>query len=100
MDAKVGSTPTSPETGMQLIVESYSGYKANERPVKFWIGEKPVFVESVEDQWRSTDAIYFRVRDHDGNAYILKYTEKTDVWTLENQRIADKSQSATAETIE
>ena len=85
---------------MQLIVESYSGYKANERPVKFWIGEKPVFVESVEDQWRSTDAIYFRVRADDGNAYVLKYTEKTDVWTLESQRVADKSHSTAGETFE
>lgn len=85
---------------MQVIVESYSGHKANERPVKFWISEKPVFVESVEDQWRSTDAIYFRVRADDGNAYVLKYTESTDVWTLENQRIGGKSQSATNEPIE
>ena len=85
---------------MQLNVESYSGYKANERPVKFWIGEKPVFVESVDYQWRSSDAIYFRVRADDGNAYVLKYSEKTDVWTLENQRIADKSHSTPGETIE
>ena len=85
---------------MQVIVESYSGHKANERPVKFWISEQPAFVESVEDQWRSTDAIYFRVRADDGNAYVLKYTESTDVWTLENQRIAGKSQSTTGETIE
>jgi hypothetical protein len=38
---------------------------------------------------------YFHVRADDGNAYVLKYTEKVDVWTLENQRIADKSHSTT-----
>ena len=69
---------------MQLIVESYSGYRTHERPIKFWIEEKPFFVESVEDQWRGIDAIYFRVRADDGNIYIIKYSENLDVWTLEN----------------
>ena len=72
------------ETQMQLIVESYSGYKANERPLKFWIGEKPFFVESVDDQWRGIDAMYFRVRADDGNTYVIKHIESTDVWILEH----------------
>ena len=69
---------------MQLIVESYSGYRANERPIKFWIAENTLFVESVEDQWRGIDAMHFRVRADDGNIYVIKYVEDTDVWTLEN----------------
>jgi hypothetical protein len=84
---------------MQLIVESYSGYKANERPVKFWVGDKPVFVESIEDQWRGIDAMYFRVRADDRNTYVLKYNESTDLWTLEKS--PDRRQpSGTSERIE
>jgi len=78
---------------MQLIVESYSGYKANERPIKFWIGEKPFFVESVDDQWRGIDAMYFRIRADDGNTYVIKHIESTDVWILEHSppRASDRA---------
>ena len=74
---------------MKVQVESYSGHKSNQRPIKFWIGEKLFFVESIEDQWYGVDALYFRVRADDRNTYVLSYTESTDVWTLEkstNQR--------------
>ena len=36
---------------MKLQVECYSGHKADQRPVKFWLGDAVLFVESVEDQW-------------------------------------------------
>ena len=68
---------------MNIQVESYSGYKVNQRPIKFWIGDRVFFVESIEDQWRGTDAVYFRVHADDGKTYILRYTETTDTWTLE-----------------
>jgi len=31
---------------MKIQVECYSGYKSNERPIKFWIDEEVFFVES------------------------------------------------------
>jgi len=68
---------------MNIQVESYSGYKVNQRPIKFWIGDRVFFVESIEDQWHGIDAIYFRVHADDGNTHILRYTETTDTWTLE-----------------
>ena len=71
---------------MKIQVEGYSGYKVNERPIKFWIGDKALFVESVEDQWRATDGIYFRVQADDGNTYVLRYSENSDAWTLKKSR--------------
>jgi hypothetical protein len=68
---------------MKIPVQSYSGYRANERPIKFWIGERIFFVESIEDQWRGTDSVYFRVHADDGNTYVLRYRETSDEWTLE-----------------
>jgi len=47
---------------MEIQVECYSGYKSNERPIKVWIDEEVFFVESIEDQWHGTDAMFFRVR--------------------------------------
>lgn len=51
---------------MKISVQSYSGYKADERPIKFWVSERPLFVESIEEQWRGTDSVYFRVHADDG----------------------------------
>ena len=68
---------------MKIEVECYSGYKLNERPIKFRIGDSVLFVESIEDEWRGTDGTYFRVHADDGKTYILRYTETTDTWTLE-----------------
>jgi hypothetical protein len=69
---------------MKISVKSYSGYKADERPIKFWIGEHPLFVESIEDQWRGIDSVYFRVHADDDKTYVLRHSEATDEWTLEN----------------
>jgi hypothetical protein len=71
---------------MKLRVECYTGRKADERPVKFWLGESVLFVESVEDQWYGPDDVYFRVRADDGNTYVLRHNEKRDEWTLESFR--------------
>jgi hypothetical protein len=71
---------------MKLQVECYSGHRADERPVKFWLGDSVLFVESMEDQWYGPDDVYFRVRADDGNTYVLGHNEKTDEWTLESFR--------------
>jgi hypothetical protein len=67
---------------MKIQVECYSGHKANGRPIKFWISESVLFVESIEDQWRGIDGNYFRVRADDGNMYVLCYIEASDTWVL------------------
>ena len=71
---------------MKLRVECYSGHKADQRPIKFWLGDAAHFVESIEDQWYGPDALYFRVQADDGNTYVLGHNEKTDEWTLESFR--------------
>ena len=76
---------------MKIHVECHSGYKVNERPIKFWIGERVLFVESIEDQWNGPDALYFRIRADDGNTYLLGYNEANAAWTLESLRSNDLS---------
>ncbi len=71
---------------MKLRVECYSGHKAAQRPIKFWLGDDVLFVESVEDQWYTPDAVYFRVCADDGNIYVVGHHEATDEWTLESFR--------------
>lgn len=70
---------------MQLRVESYSGYKVDERPLCFYLGERRYQVQEVLDQWYSPEDVYFRVQADDGNIYILRHTQRMgeDSWTLE-----------------
>ncbi|MFQ5777873.1 MAG: hypothetical protein ACE5IP_07690 [Terriglobia bacterium] len=75
---------------MRLRVESYAGYKADERPVRFYLRERLYQVEAVLDQWYSPGDTYFRVRADDGNIYILRHNQDPleDAWTLESFRRA------------
>jgi hypothetical protein len=63
-------------------VESYSGHKADERPLRFRLGERWLAVEEVADRWYDPDAVYFRVRAEDGAMYVLRHDERADGWTL------------------
>lgn len=67
----------------QLVrVETYSGYKADEHPVRLHFGERTLEVVAVEDRWYSPGETYFRVLTDDGDRYVLRHIEAQDVWSL------------------
>jgi len=69
---------------MRLRVECYAGYKADERPLRFYLAERLFEVEEVLDQWYGPEDTYFRVRASDGNIYVLRHSPAPeDAWTLE-----------------
>ena len=51
--------------GIKLIVNTYSGYEADERPVSFTIAGKTLNVEEILDMWRGEDDEYFKLRADD-----------------------------------
>jgi hypothetical protein len=63
-------------------VESYSGFKADERPLRLHLAERTLEVVAVEDQWYSPGETYFRVLTNDGDRYVLRHSEAQDVWSL------------------
>ena len=71
-------------------VECYSGYKAEERPVRIVFEAQTLDVEEVEDRWYSPAATYFRVRVKNGERYVLRHDEAQDVWTLSAFRAPEK----------
>lgn len=71
---------------MKIEVESYSGFRADERPVKFILNGRRYEVAEVEDKWYSPQATYFRVVAGDGNRYVLCHKETLDEWSLEGFR--------------
>ena len=73
---------------MKIRVECYSGHKADERPVRFFLGERDYQVLEIQDQWYGPESIYFKVRADDGNFYILRnaWSEQRPAWFLEAYR--------------
>jgi hypothetical protein len=47
---------------MKVQVECYSGYKADEKPVRFQLGSHRYAIEGVLDQWFGPDHVFFKVR--------------------------------------
>lgn len=62
---------------MKLSVECYSGRKADERPVRFWLEGKLYHVQRVLDHWYDPDHIFYKVRADDGNLYVLRQQTST-----------------------
>jgi len=53
---------------MKVRVECYSGYKADERPLRFQLASKDHMVQEALEQWHSPSATYSMVRSDDGNS--------------------------------
>jgi hypothetical protein len=62
---------------MKLEVECYSGFKADERPVRFRLDERQYLVEEIVDQWYGTQDVFYKVRADDGNIHILRRETST-----------------------
>ena len=71
---------------VNVTVQAYSGYKANERPSRFWLDSRSYEVLEVLDRWYGPDSVYFKVRAEDQNSYILRYNSEQDEWSLESFR--------------
>jgi hypothetical protein len=71
-----------------LHVECYSGYKADERPLRLNLKDGAREVVAIEGRWYSPGATYFRVLVDDGDRYVLRHEEAQDVWSLAGYRAA------------
>lgn len=74
---------------VQVEVQAYSGFKANERPMRFrWAG-RDFLVTDVLDRWyeggrtpKDPTLNYFKVRTDQGEEFILRYNGLFDVWSI------------------
>jgi hypothetical protein len=67
-------------------VQTYSGYKSDERPLRLKLGQQTLEILEVEDRWYSPGETYFRVRVETGDRYVLRHIEAQDTWTIEAYR--------------
>ncbi|MCC7181279.1 MAG: hypothetical protein IT177_23075 [Acidobacteria bacterium] len=67
---------------MTITVECYAGYRGEQEPRAFVLGERRLEVMAVADRWAGPDYRYFRVTASDGHTYVLRHDERRDEWTL------------------
>ncbi len=69
-------------TKILIKVETYSGYKADERPTSFVIRERVLKVKECLDQWYGEGHAYFKVSADDGYTYIIRHDMNNDQWEM------------------
>ena len=67
---------------MAIHVECYAGYRGEQEPVAFWLGEHRLTVRAVVDRWFAPAQRWFRVDVDDGNMYVLRLDEATGDWDI------------------
>ena len=67
---------------MDISVETFSGYKADEYPLAFTMDGRKFSVISIEDRWYGPDSSYFRVFADDANTYILRQIPGNNEWQI------------------
>ena len=67
---------------LRVRVACYAGYRGEESPRRFRIGERVVEVVGILDRWLAPDHRYFKCTGDDGDVYILRHIEATDNWEM------------------
>lgn len=70
------------DSGSIVKVKTYSGYKADERPISFSIGNLNIEIINIIDRWIDPECDYFRVRGEDGKAYTMIHNRDRDAWHM------------------
>jgi hypothetical protein len=65
-----------------IRVECYAGYRGEQEPQRFWLGERPVAVVEILDRWLAPGHRYFKIRGDDAGTYILRHDTHADRWEL------------------
>lgn len=65
-----------------VTVECYAGYRGEESPRRFVIGERTVEVREILDRWLAPEHRYFKVRGDDEAVYILRHDTEAGEWEL------------------
>ncbi len=79
---------------MPIIVECHSGYKADEYPMCFYLGENKFDIIEITDRWYQGDlnpewpaSNYFKVETTSGKQFIIKHDLEKDLWYI----VSDKT---------
>lgn len=65
-----------------ITVECYAGYRGEESPRRFFLGQKSIDVIEILDRWLAPDHRYFKVKGSDDGIYIIRHDTNTDQWEM------------------
>ena len=72
----------SEENHSAIKVVCYAGYRAEETPLRFYLGERCIEVTEVLDRWLDPAHRYFKLRGDDNGIYILRHSTDEDCWQM------------------
>lgn len=64
------------------IIAVVAGYRGEETPRRFYIGDRLIEIIEVIDRWLDPAHRYFKVRGDDDGIYILRHDEQSRQWEL------------------
>ena len=75
---------------MALRVECHAGYRGEQEPCAFWLGEQRLVVREVVDRWFAPTKRWFKVDVADKSTYVVRHDEVSGEWDLVAYRRADE----------
>jgi hypothetical protein len=63
-------------------VECYAGHRGEQTPRTLILGDLRIAVAEVLDAWLAPDHRYFKLRGADGNTYLVRHDERSNIWEL------------------
>jgi hypothetical protein len=77
-----------------IKVECHSGYKADEYPRCFYLGENKFDIIEITDRWYQSDlnpewpaSNYFKAETTSGKQFIIKHDLEKDLWYIVSDKI-------------
>ncbi len=71
-----------PDELLRITAECHAGYRGEETPRAFTMGDRRVAIARIVDRWLAPDHRYFKVEDHDQHVYIIRHATRDDGWEL------------------
>jgi hypothetical protein len=70
------------ESEMKIKVECYAGYRGEQEPRAFTLGETRFAVIEILDRWMAPGYRYFKVEADDGRTLLLRHDTASGDWQL------------------
>lgn len=67
---------------MKIRVECHAGYRGEEEPRAFTLGETRFAVVEILDRWMAPEHRYFKVKVDDGRTLLLRHDSASGEWDL------------------
>jgi hypothetical protein len=67
---------------LTIRVECYAGYRGEQEPRAFTLGERRFAVVEIVDRWLDPRHRYFKVKVDDGRRFILRHDAGSGEWEL------------------